>query len=390
MSVTVNYSLEETQLQDLIDSGYTTLALYYASSPDGQFQSAAVTPSPATLAAAKTAGEPYNFTFTYTNGNPALWFKVVASDGSNTTGLNDAETFHGGGGTTLQRIRQMTGKLMHGLYTGTTTSNGSTTTAICAHPRFTRRRDNYFGDTTTGTDGWLFHNLSTGEWTEITGFTASTGTFTLSPAIASVGNGVNFEIMSRWTPEEYRDAINWAIVNTYPTLSKPVIDTSIVTEKNKFRYQVPNNIRILNNVELGTMDNDSETSLTSKWHPWRKMPYTPYDDGLNRYLEFKREPPFDEEVGGYVLRLTGTAALSQLYSDTDYVEVVEPQVELIIYMAAHRLYSLLPNDAASSDIDRWSAQSQYYLALYNEFKKSFGARRKPKTMWQQDARWVIR
>lgn len=392
MTVTINYSIEETQLDDLITAGYTTLKLYYASSPDGAFADSGASPSPALLATSNTTGSPHNFTFTYAGGNNAMWFKVVAYDGvSATSPLVDADMFHGGGGTTLQRLRQLTGKLMNGLYTGVTTSAGSTTSAICSHPRFTRRRDDYFGGGGTGEDGWLFNNLTNGDWTEVTDFVGSTGTFTLAPAITTVASGDSFEVMMRWTPEEYRDAINWAIINLFPLLSKPIIDTSIETADNVWRYQIPNNIRILNKVEIGTIgDNNTTTTLTKKWMPWRSIPYDAIDDGLSRYIEFKREPPYDDDIGGYVLRLTGTTALAQLYNDTDYVEVIEPQIELIMYLAAHRLYALLPNTGASSDIDRWKDQSNYYMALYNEYKKKFPVRRKSKKMWGKDAKWAFR
>ena len=391
MSVTVNYNIEETRLDELIAAGYTTLKLYYASSPDGAFADSGATHTPALLATSNTSGPPHGFTFIYSGGNPAMWFKVVAYDGASTSSLTDADMFHGGGGTTLQRLRQLTGKLMNSLYTGTTTSAGSTTSAVCSHPRFTRRRDDYFGGGGSGEDGWLFNDLTNGDWSEVSDFVGSTGTFTLSPAKTSVDSGASFEVMNRWTPEDFRDAINWAIVNTYPVLSKPIIDTSIQTADNTWRYQIPNNIRILNKVEIGTVGiNDTETSMAKKWMPWRSVGYTPIDDGLARYIEFKREPPFSDDIGGYVLRLTGTTNLAQLYNDTDYVEIIEPQIELIIYMAAHRLYALLPNNGASSDIDRWKDQSNYYMALYNEFKKNFGSRRKSKKWWQHDAKWVIR
>ena len=143
MSVVINFPLDLVQLNQLIDDGYTDLVLYYSNSPEGPYVDSGVTAAPATLAALLLADEPYLTTFSYSGGNPAQWFKVLASDGITTSDINDAQSFHGGGGTTLERIRQKLGKLVKCVEIGTTTANGALdgSTAICTHPNFTRRRN---------------------------------------------------------------------------------------------------------------------------------------------------------------------------------------------------------------------------------------------------------
>lgn len=384
MAITVTYPMDEIQLNTLIDDGWTTLKLYYSNTPEGPYSDSGATPSPATLALILTADEPFSASFPFPTGNGAQWFKVLAYDGSDVSSINDSPAFHGGGGTTLSVIRQRVGKLTHTMHIGTTTSAGNVggTTAIANTAKFTRFRDDYFGGG-TGVDGWFFNNLDAGEWTVVSDWVQSTGTFTLSPAMsAQVGSGVDFEVMARWTPDEYRDAINWAIVNCYPTLSKPIVDTGTITEEDLYSYTVPFNIRILNKIEIESGDDLTSTDARTRGMPWRRIAYDLIDDGLERKVEFKREL-----IEARRLRFTGTTMLNQLYNDSDYVEVIDPQVDLIVYLAAHRLYAMLANTDASSDVDRHQQQANYYLNLYEQYKKTRATRRKSKMNWSHDARW---
>lgn len=385
MGITIEFPLDELQLLELQDEGYTTLELYYSNAPEGPYSATNITPSPATLAAAVTAEVPYIFSFVYSSGNASQWFKVVASDGSSTSDLVDAQAFHGGGGTNLETIRQKVGKITNTMLIGATTANGAAdgSTAIANYAKFVRYRNDYFGGA-AGADGWIWNNLDTDEWTIVTDWDQSTGTFTFSPVFdAQVTSGIAFEVMTRWTPDEYRDAINWAISNSYPVLSKPVIDTATLTEEDIFEYPVPNSIKIVNKVEIeSTSFSDSEDSRT-RGLPWRQIAYEEIDDGLNRKIAFKRE--LDD---GRRLRITGTTMLSQLYNDTDFVEIVDPQVDIIVYLAAHRLYTLLINSDASTDTQRFNEQAQYFLSLYEGAKRAKASRRKPRRLWGHDAKWA--
>lgn len=384
MAIIINHSLDELQLLDLQDQGYTTLALYYSNSPEGPYVNSNVTPSPATLADAVTALVPYIFEFAFGSGNASQWFKIVATDGATTSSLSDSQAFHGGGGTNLQTIRQRIGKLTHTMLIGETTSAGAGdgSTAIADYAKFRRYRDDYFGGQADA-DGWIFNRLDTDEWTIINNWTQSSGTFNFSiPYSTAVGDGTTFEIMARWTPDEYRDAINWAIVNSYPVLSKPIIDTGMLTEEDIFEYPIPNSMKILNKVEIeSTSFSDSEDTRT-RGMPFREIAYYEIDDGLNRKIGFKRE--LDD---GRRIRLTGTTMLSQVYNDSDFVEVIDPQVDIIVYLAAHRLYALLANTDASTDVQRFNEQAMYFRGLYEEAKRAKSSRRKPRKLWGHDARW---
>lgn len=384
MAIIVNYDLDELDLNNMQNGGFTTIKLYVSNSPDGVFLDTSVSPSPATLADAVTAGLPYAFTFTCPNQNPSQWFKVVAYDGSTTSSLSDAKSFHGGGGTNLKAIRQRLGKATRLMLTGTTTSDGDPdgSTAICENRSFKRFRDNYFGGI-TGTSGWILHRLTDNTWSEISGWVQSTGTFTfVSEFDSQVEQDELFEIWAMFTPDEVRDAINWAVVNSYPTLSVPIIDTSLLTEEDRFTYTIPNNIRILNKVEIESDSFTDSEDQFSRGQPWRLVPYDVLDDGLTRQIEFKIENRENAR-----LRITGTAMLTQMSLDTDYTEAIDPQIDVIVNYAAFRLYQLLQNDDSSTDVLRWKDRSSFFADEFEKLKRRAGNRRKPKMMWQQPAKW---
>ena len=383
MSVTIKFPMDELQLDDLIANSWTTLKLYYSNTPEGPYVDTTVSPD-MTLSEANTIGAPHLFTFSCLNQNPAQWFKVVAYNGITVSPLTDSQPFHGGGGTTLQAIRQKVGLFTSTMKIGTTTSTGASngSTAINTEAKFKRFRDNYFGGV-TGVDGWFFNNLSTNQWTVCSGWTQSSGTFTLAPALsAQVGSGVNFEVMARWTPDEYRTAINWAITYAYPYLSKTVIDISTRTEEDIFEYTIPYNIRILNKVEIEDTTFSSSTDSRTRSHPWRQISFSPLEDGTDRKIEFKVELASDRR-----LRFTGTTLLSLLYNDSDYVELFDPQIDLLVYLTAYRLYSSLENTDPSSDINRFDSLAQKYLQMWEVNKTKKSVRRKAKKIWQHDALW---
>ena len=384
MAVIITHNIEELELDALIAQGYTTIKLYYASTPDGVYADSGATPDPATLAESNTDGPPHEFTFEWASGSPAYWYKVLAFDGASLSDINDSQAFHGGGGTTLKTLRQRLGKMTKTMFVGQTTSAGNVdgTTLICSHARFSRFPDDYFGGF-SGADGWSVYIPSTGSWSQITDWVQSTSTFTVSPALsAQIGSGTEFEVSFRFTPEDYKDAINWAIVDCFPILYKPIIDLSIYTEDDLYQYQVPQNIRIVNKVEMESTSNSDSTDSRTKGMPWQEIPFEIIDDGLIRTFEFKNELAEDRR-----LRIHGTSILTQLYNESDYVEAIDPQIDLILYRAAHKLYADLANTAPSTDVNRYKEQATYYQSLFVENKTKRSRRRRSQRIWGHDARW---
>ena len=214
--ITIDYSIDEVQLAQLMADGWTHIELFYSNTPEGPY---ATTSEREPLALGQ-----YEYTLVYPAGNPGQSFVILLWDGTANSREQDSRRFPGGGGTTLARLRQLTGRMLHDMVEGTTTGSGSTTSAVCAQIAVTRFDDSHFMN-------WFFNRVTgTQEWTQVTASAKSTGTLTLSPAIASVGSGVGFELTRRWTPPEYREALNWAITAAYPTLSRQVVNTSLRTQ----------------------------------------------------------------------------------------------------------------------------------------------------------------
>lgn len=385
MGVTFTRTFDELELQNLIDLGFTTVKLYVSNGPEGPYTDTSATVNPSTLAALEaTNNPPYNMTFVYAAGNYSQWFKFIPEGPGVSWDSSLSAPFHGGGGINLLTIRQRIGKTSKNMITGTTTSAGNVggTTAICTSAKIKRFANDYFGGT-PNTQGWFFLNLSTQVWDEISDWDASTGTFTFKTGLgAQVGSGVNFELWRMWTPDEVRDAINWAIVDSYPALNKPIIDYGFITEENKFQMYVPNDMLTIYKVEKETDNFPESMDFATRGHPWEPIPFIEIFDSLTRILEFKRSMDGDQRI-----RVTGSGILSRMFSDTDFTEVREPQVELIVFKAISYLFFLMANEATSTDVDRWRDQYQFYKNQYDTRVKEVPVRRPAKSMFAQETIW---
>lgn len=375
MSITLDYPVDELRLSELMDDGVTHLRLYSSATPEGPYTYTSVQVA---LVAAT-----YSYTFTYASGNSALWYKVVSWDGATISDLRDSKAFHGGGGTTLAALVQSTGYRARDLIAATTTGVGNTTSAVVDDVELTRYSTGYFV-------GWYIQRTDTGAWSQVTAWDASTKTLTFSPAMASVGSGVPIILTKRWTPSEYRRAINWAVRNAYPAMSRSIVYTGLRTQVANaakiYYYRVPLDMRTINAVEIET-DVDLATSATAvdRGHPWRGLAFTPTKDGMEKGFELKHAAPDDRR-----LRVFGTGPLQQLYEQTDFVEVVDPETELLVYLAASHLYSLLTNEAASTDVDRFADLAKTNMGLYASHKSALAPGRQPQQSWSQQARWSRR
>jgi len=370
VAVTVSAPIDPVQLEELQDAGYTTLTLWVANTPDGAYTNSGVTPSPATIALMES-GENFTATFTYSGGTVAQWGKIRGFDGSNYTPLADAVPFHFGGGTTLTRVRQLLGKEIRDLRTGTATTSTDANTVITSTPDIFRWQTGTFNNA-------FLHNTTRSGWAQITSSTkgASTTTIELGANIASQATGDSFEITKRWTPDEYRDAINWAIVSSYPWLARQVTNTGLMTADQVFRHQVPHDIKSVLSVEIETDAHITSESQATRGHPWIDVPFAIRKEGLLQYIEL--ETPYTPNRR---LRVTGIGPLSQLYNESDYVEEMQPQVELLVYLAAFRLFRNYVNDAASSDIDRYEALAGHYMGLCEKFKQAHQQSRPARRWW---------
>ncbi|MDE2103975.1 MAG: hypothetical protein KGL39_42455 [Patescibacteria group bacterium] len=356
--------------------GWTALELFYSNTQGGSY---ATTGQRATLGTYTTANSEtvyqasnFLYTFTWASGNPAQWFKVVAWNGSQNSSLDDASEFHGGGGTTLATIRQ---RLLTEIRDGwTVTATGaSTTSATITSPRVVRfASSNYFNN-------WFFHDVTQGAWTQVSASSVSSGTLTLtlSPALGSaVASGDNCELSRRFTPDELNDAINWAAVEAYPAISRVIINTANMTSQQIYQYGVPNDMKSILSVEIESAANAGSTVMATRGHPYTQVPYKILKEGPRQTIEIKRQYSANRR-----LRMIGLGLVSPMAADADYCEVIDPQINVLIYYAAARLFDSYQADAASTDIARYAQLAQQYHAKADKARTEHGSGRMPKRMW---------
>lgn len=373
MSVSITYALDPLQLAELIADSWLTLTLWVANTPDGTYTNASVTPSPTTLAL-MSSGEDYIATFDYSAGNPSQWFRVRAYDGVAYSALSDAAPFHGGGGTNRNHLRQQLGREIRDMRVATLTSGSGPATAVFSSVDVTRFADSYFNN-------WFLNNTTRDSWSQGVAWTKSSASLTLSPSITSQASGDSVELTRRFTPTEYNEAINYAIAACYPILNKTIVTTATQTALNTYQFDVPQDIKSVSSIEIESPNFSSSTSDATRGHPYRDVPFRIIRNGLRQKIELESPMAADRR-----LRIIGTGPLSQLNGDTEYVEEIDPQLDILIFAAAHHLYSGLPNDAASSDIDRYKQLADYYWSKYMEKRGQYGQSRPAKRMWSPETR----
>lgn len=353
VTVTVSYSIEE--IESFLNEGWTHIRLYIADSHDLEFYY--------TLNELQLSPNQTTYVFNYSAGNPSQWAKVLlySSVTSTLQDISMARPFHLGGGTTYADLRRLVGLPMKCLIQGTTSANGTMSSFTVSSPQFLVHPNGHLV-------GWYVYFPSLNHWGVISDWNRSTGVATFLPAYASaIPQGTSVVLTRRWNNDEFRDAINWAIASSYPILNyRSIRDVSVSSQQTS--VQVPNDI-----VSVLSVEKRIETQAGAVLY--NAVPFSVQGDGLSKYVVFPKA--FGEDS---VVRITGIGPLQSVYKDSDYVEVVAPHVMLIVYLAQHRLWSMLPNDAASSDVERYKEQANYYFNMYEELRNRFFSSRAG-TIW---------
>jgi len=320
----------------------------------------------------------YTFTFTYSGGSPSAWFKARGKNGVTFSDLHLSSPFPGGAGVTLKYLRRTLGFLVNDLTVFTTTASADANTATSTGFDIRRWPDGHFNNA-------FLYRVATEESAVIDSSTQA-GAINFSPDNSTtVGSGAELEITRRWTRDEYVKAINWACVNGYPTISRPIINSGIMTVDDSHLYSVPQDMLTINYVEIETERNPTSTDNAVRGQPWGMVHHEPIYDGLQ--LKFELSVPLREERR---MRVTGTGYISQMSDDTDTTELHPHNAELLLHLAAHRLWTLSSASAASSDRDFYNQNAQMYLGLYEKNKASQRTKRKPQRRWGLEAQNSMR
>lgn len=372
MTAIIDYHIDEVELATILASAdsWTHLKLYYANTPD-------MTPADTGVSVALDSLT-YEYELEYTSGNKSQWFRVVLYNGVTTSSLVEAPWIHGQGGTNLTTLRRRVGEVTGDLIAESTTGAGAVdgSTVVCNDPEVTRFEDGHF-------IGWYVYLPDTGDWSQVSNSVGQT--LTVSPAFsAQVADATNFELMKRWTPKQYRDAINRAIINAYPQLSRSIISTALRTVADTYVYTQPADMISLSSVEVET-DEDLAVGTADRGYPWRQVPFERLHNGIQRQFELRAPLPEDRR-----LRLMGQGLFNQVYADSDWVEVGFPEAEIIVYGAAHHLFQLLITTSAATDRDFYKEMAGMFLAMQKEYSGPLGTGRKAKRMWSAASQSNVR
>lgn len=375
MTATLPVALDELLIEALIDDGFTTLTLWVSDEQAGPYTVTAATVSPTTLALMSSTNV-FKATFTYSAGTAAQWFRVVPYTGSAYAPLSNSAPFHGGGGTTLTALRRKLGRLIRDLKVGTLTTGTNTTSAVFSAADFHRFANDYFNN-------WILNNTTRALWSPITAWVkgASTSTATVAPAITAQVSGDTAELTRRFTPDEYREALNWAITASYPVISKTIENTALLTASNIYRFAVPNDIKRVSSVEIESQSYQTSEVEETRGFPWKDIPFDIRRDGMRQYIELD-----SFYTPGLRLRVRGVGPLSQVYDETNYVEEIDPQVDYICYLAAFYLFRSLGHESAATDIDRFQGLAKHYQQLAESMKGEYGEGRPAIRMWNASTR----
>jgi hypothetical protein len=355
MAVTVTVAYSPDEVSSFLADGWTHIRLYIANSHDLEYTY--------TLNQLQLVPTQTTYVFNYSAGNPSQWAKVLLySSTTNTTqDISMARPFHLGGGTTYSDLRRLVGMPMKCLIQGTTSAAGTASTFVVNSPQFLVYPNGHL-------IGWYVYFPSLNHWGVVSDWNQTSGVATFYPAYGSaIGAGVSVVLTRRWNNDEFRDAINWAISSAYPMLSYRSVKELAVSAQ-QTSVQIPNDM-----VSVLSVEKRIETQAGAVLY--NAVPYSVQGDGLSKYVVFPKS--FGEDS---IIRVTGIGPLQSVYSDSDYVEAVAPHVMLIVYLAQHRLWSMLPNDAASSDVERYKEQANYYYNMYEQLKNRFFAGRSG-TIW---------
>lgn len=382
MAIKLIYPIDELELAQHIDDGWTTLTLWSSDLIEGPYSVTSASFDPATLAAAQAAGI-FVFTIEDSASNPGQWFKVRAYDGANYSDISLAKPFHGGGGTTFTALRRIIGRLTGDMDVFECTESGSTTTAISNKLAALREPNGFFASR-------MAYNPANGESAFVSASTRTTGasakvTLTLEPSVTSTTSSTVLELTKRWSREDYRNAINWAVQACYPTLHRAIVNTGLRTGDDLHQLFIPQDIRRVQKIEVESNSNTSSSDGASRGHPFREEPFQVIRDDLVQFAEFKIPPT--STPGERRVRIRGLGTLSPVYNDSDYTEAIQPEVDLLAAMAGARLWGTLAGEAASSDREFYMNMSKELLAMYGELRKGLARSRPPQKIWSQGARW---
>jgi len=337
--------------------------------------------------------------------------------------------------TTLANAIEAMADLTGDYLSGTCTTIGAAAGGSLIDARLqdkSRNQDDYFNNQmvyiTAGTS-------VAGDERYISDFTAASGTVTPYQAFtAQVPSASTYLILSKWAASDIRRALNMAITDGYPWISRLFVDETLDTVADKWSYNLGDSgtgtytsvtctdttkawqtnqhagLLMQSGGNTATIASNTATVLTtSTWsttptsldayqiiHPIREVldvayqansdvttrpyPRIPFEVRNNNgiiTIQLLAYPPVGEN-----LRIVGRGPLS-LFSTTttSTTEIGQPHIKALYYLAAYHLFSRAPSMSASQDRDFYEKEATRYYGLWEHELSRRKTGTPPKRIW---------
>ena len=337
--------------------------------------------------------------------------------------------------TATEALADMVGDYL----TGTCTSIGTTAGVALIDARLkdkSRNTDDYYNDQCV----WITAGTSVaGDERYISDFTATSGTVTPYQAFtAQVPSASTFMIFKLWTATEYRNALNVALGDAYPWVSRNFVDETLDTVADTWSYRLGDfgSGSAVTYTSIGIADTGkawqtnqwagmtaisgaNTTSITSNtagavvcstWspstpssasqykiihpitdvlnvayqpsstvttQPYVDIPFEVLDHEGIKIIQLLQYPPVDK-----ALRIVGRGKLTPFTSTvTSTTEIGGREIKLVYYLAAFHLFNRTPSLSASQDRDFYLERAQWFYGEYEREREQKKTPRMPKRVW---------
>ena len=337
--------------------------------------------------------------------------------------------------TATEALADMVGDYL----TGTCTSIGTTAGVALIDARLkdkSRNTDDYYNDQCV----WITAGTSVaGDERYISDFTATSGTVTPYQAFtAQVPSASTYMIFKLWTATEYRNALNTALGDAYPWVSRNFVDETLDTVADTWSYRLGDygtgaavtyttvsctdtgkawqtnqfaGMTVISGASVGVIASNTATVATvASWtnatpssasqyqiihpitevqnvsyqqddtvttRPYVDVPFEVYDHEGIKIVQLLQYPPV-----GKVLRIVGRGKLTPFTSTvTSTTEIGGREIKLVYYLAAFHLFNRTPSLSASQDRDFYLERAQWFYSEYEREHEQKKTPRMPKRVW---------
>lgn len=270
--------------------------------------------------------------------------------------------------TTLANCRKQLSKEIGDYWDSTTTSSGSSTTAV--DTALKAKANDWISDAPQEMYDLITSGTYSGEERKISSLDNTTGTLTTLAHTGTIASAVTYEVHRIFTASEKRIALIMAAKLAFPYIFKKVRDISLQVDDDVIGTAIDiSSLGLLNNTPHRISEAPETTSTEEYWRVLRN--WRVESDGKLRLLE---------GTAGYYLKIEGIGYLDFLSGttvSTDWTATIAidaPQLYILTSEAALYLLSqlALPNFTSGQGkeygpiIEYWGKQTQYRKSLYKQ------------------------